>query len=182
METQTLVRTKWNLDIAHSSIEFKVRHLLVSTFRGHFSKFDIDVETNGDNFETANIKFTADVNSIQSGNEQRNGHLKSDDFFNEEKFPKIKFESTGIKKADDENYKLTGDLTIRDITKSVQLNAEFGGAVQDPWGNERVGFHVTGKINRKEFGLKWNMLTEAGGAVAGDEVKIECAVEFTKQK
>ena len=122
------------------------------------------------------------MNSIVTGNEQRNTHLKSDDFFNAEKYPQIKFTSTAMKMIDDENYMLSGDLTLRDITKPVQLNARFGGSVRDPWGHDRVGFVVTGKISRKEFGLKWNALTETGGAVVSDEVSIECAVEFMKEK
>lgn len=170
----------YKIDVDHSDIMFKVKHLMISTATGYFKKFDATVEADNNDFTDAKVQFEADVNSIDTKNEQRDAHLKSDDFFNAEQFPKLIFKSTSIEKAGDE-YKLHGDLTIRDITKPVTLNVEFNGAAKDPWGYERAGFEVTGKINRKEYGLKWSAVTEAGGLVVDDVVKLQMNVEFVKQ-
>ncbi len=170
METQTL--TQWNLDLMHSELQFKVKHLVISTVTGAFKNFNVEVATEGEDFATAQIKLSADVDSISTGNEQRDGHLKSDDFFNAEKFPALTFESTSIKKVDDENFVLTGNLTIRDIAKVVDLNVVLGGVAVDPYGNTKAGFEVEGKVNRKEFDLKWDAVTEAGSVVVADTVKI----------
>lgn len=178
METQTL--TQWNLDAMHSELQFKVKHLVISTVTGSFKSFNVGVTTEGDDFSTAQIKVTADVNTIDTGNEQRDGHLKSDDFFNAEKFPALTFESTGVKKVDDENFILTGNLTIRDITKSVDLNVVLGGVAVDPYGNTKAGFEVEGKVNRKDFGLKWDAVTEAGSVVVSDIVKIHGNIQIAK--
>jgi polyisoprenoid-binding protein YceI len=173
--------TNWALDAAHSSIQFSVSHLVISETTGKFKKFDISLQADKTDFTDAKISFTAEVNSLDTENEDRDKHLKSDDFFNAEKFPQIKFVGKSLKKAKGNQYKLTGDLTIRDVTKTVTLDVIYGGTVQDPWKNTKAGFKIVGKISRKEYGLKWNTLTEAGGAVVGDEVELTCKVEFAKK-
>ncbi|HVX27269.1 MAG TPA: YceI family protein [Parafilimonas sp.] len=171
----------YKIDPSHSEIVFKVRHLVISTVSGHFSKFDATMTSSKEDFTDAQVSFEADVDSVSTKSEQRDAHLKSDDFFNAEKFPKITFKSTSIEKKSDDEYTLHGDITIRDVTKPITLKVEHGGSVIDPWGQSKEGFEITGKISRKEFGLKWNALTEAGGAVAGDEVRLQLSVQMVKQ-
>ena len=171
----------YKIDVDHSDIMFKVKHLMISTATGYFKKFDATVETENDDFANAKVYFEADIDSVDTKNAQRDAHLKSDDFFNAEQFPKMTFRSTSIEKEGDGEYKLKGDLTIRDITKPVTLDVDYNGSTKDPWGFERAGFEVTGKINRKEFGLKWSAVTEAGGLVVDDIVKLQMNVEFVKQ-
>ena len=155
---------------------------MISTVTGYFKKFDLQVVTEEDDFTKASkILFTADINSIETNNAQRDTHLKSDDFFAADKFAQLKFEGKKFEKSGDE-YKLTGDLTIRDTTKTITVDVEFGGLAKDPWGNTRAGFTVNGKINRKEFGLKWGAVTEAGQVVVSDEIRIHCAIELVKQQ
>jgi polyisoprenoid-binding protein YceI len=173
--------TTWKIDPSHSEIQFKVRHLMVTNVTGYFRKFDLNVETENDDFNTAKkIEFTADLDSIETNNEQRDTHLKSDDFFNAEKFKQLKFVSTDYSGSGDEAT-LKGDLTIRDITKPVQLKVEYGGTVVDPYGQTKAGFTVTGKISRKEFGLVWNAVTEAGQVVVSDDIRILCEIQLVKQ-
>lgn len=173
--------TKWSLDPTHSEITFKVKHLMISTVTGHFNKFSLEAETQTDDFSTAKkIEFTADINSIDTNNEQRDAHLKSADFFNGEKFPALKF--SGIKyDANGDEGKLHGELTIAGITKPLTLNVEFGGIVVDPYGQTKAGFTVTGKISRKEFGLTWNAVTETGSIVVSDDIKINAEIQLVKQ-
>ncbi len=175
-----MATTKWTLDASHSEIQFKVRHMMISNVSGEFQKFDASVETDGDDFTTAKIGFTADVDSITTKNEQRDGHLKSPDFFDAANHPQLKFEGTKLEKVDDESYKLHGNLTIRETTKPVTFDVEYGGTIVDPWSATRAGFTINGKVNRKEYGLQWQALTEAGGLVVGDDVKIHANVEFVK--
>jgi polyisoprenoid-binding protein YceI len=171
----------WKIDPAHSEIQFKVRHLMVTNVTGYFKKFDLTVETETDDFITANkIEFTADLNSIETNNEQRDTHLNSDDFFNAEKFKQLKFVGKEYKSSGDEAT-LSGDLTIRDITKPLKLNVEYGGSVVDQYGQSKAGFTVTGKISRKEFGLVWNAVTEAGKVVVSDDIRIHCEIQLIKQ-
>lgn len=177
-----MATTKWQLDPAHSEVTFRVRHLVIATVSGRFSRFSADVTTEGDDFSTADIEFKVDTASIDTGMDVRDEHLRSDDFFNSEKFPELVFRSTGIKKTGDDTYQLEGNLTIRDITKPVSLTAEFGGTMLDPYGNLKAGFEVSGKLNRKEFGLRWDAVTEAGGAVVSDEVKLQANVQFIKTR
>jgi polyisoprenoid-binding protein YceI len=177
----TLTATKWVLDPAHSEVQFKVKHLVISTVTGTFKVFGGEITTDNDEFENANINFSIDTNSIDTNQEDRNGHLKSDDFFATDKYPSMNFVSTSFKKVSGNEYKLVGDLTIRDVTKSVELNAELGGIMVDPYGNTKAGFEVTGKINRKDYGLLWSAVTEAGGVVVSDEVKLHINVQFAKQ-
>jgi polyisoprenoid-binding protein YceI len=177
-----MAKSTWVLDPTHSEVQFKVKHLMITNTTGTFSKFDVKVETEGEDFLTAKASFTADADSVNTGNEQRDGHLKAPDFFDTAKFPKIKFTPTKYENVDnDGSYEMYGDLTIRDVTKQVKLDVEFGGVIKDPWGNTRAGFTITGKINRKDFGLEWNALTEGGGFVVGDEVRLHVTVELIKQ-
>lgn len=175
------MNTTWNIDKAHSEVQFKVKHMMISNVSGSFSDFDAAVQTDGDDFTTAKIKFTAAIASISTNNEQRDNHLKSADFFDAANHPKLEFTATKLEKKSDEDYKLTGDLTIRGTTKTVSFDVAYGGTIKDPYGLTRAGFTVDGKINRKEFGLSWSALTETGGLVVGDDVKIHANVEFTKE-
>ncbi|MCE1198526.1 MAG: YceI family protein [Marinilabiliales bacterium] len=178
MET---TKTKWVIDPVHSEIAFKVKHLMISHVKGTFQEFDATVETDGDDFSTAAIRFGLNPASVQTGNPDRDGHLKSADFFDVENHGQLTFVSDTLSQIDDETYLLTGDLTIRGVAKRVKLNAEFGGIVKDPWGQSKAGFTLTGSINRKDFGLTWNAALEAGGVLVGEEVKITCEVELVKQ-
>jgi len=171
----------YKIDAAHSEITFKVKHLMITNVTGSFTQFDATMESEAADFSDAKISFEADVNSVTTNNEQRDGHLKSDDFFAAEKFPKLTFVSKSFTKKSDDEYTLTGDLTIRDVTKTVDLAVEFGGNMVDPWGQAKAGFEINGKINRKEFGLGWGAVTEAGGVVVSDEVKLHLAVQMIKQ-
>lgn len=175
-------KSNWVIDPMHSEINFKVRHLVITNVSGSFNKFEGSMESDSEDFSDANIVFSAYVDSINTKVADRDTHLKSPEFFDAENHPKIYFQSKKFTKVDDETYNLAGDITIRGVTREIVLNVEYGGKVIDPWGNEKVGFTLTGKLNRKEFGLTWNALTEAGGAVAGDEVKLEMNVEMVRQK
>lgn len=177
--TQTL--THWKIDPSHSKIGFKVKHLVISSVTGQFRTFDAKAESEGDGFEGANVTFEADVDSITTGNEDRDGHLKSDDFFDAENHPKLTFSSTKLEKISEGKYKLIGELTIRGTTKTIELDVLHGGTVQDPYGNTKAGFEATGTINRKDFGLEWNAVTEAGNIVVGDHVTLQLDVQFTRE-
>lgn len=173
--------TKWKIDPAHSEIQFKVKHLMITTVTGYFKTFDLDVETETDDFNTAKkIEFTADIDSIDTNNAQRDAHLKSNDFFNGEQYPLLKFVGKKYEVNGDEGT-LQGDLTIREITKPVSLKIEFGGTVVDPWGQQKAGFTVSGKINRKDFNLTWDAVTEAGQVVVSNEIKVHAEVQLIKQ-
>jgi polyisoprenoid-binding protein YceI len=171
----------YKIDAAHSEITFKVKHLMITNVTGNFKQFDATLEAANEDFSDASISFEADINSINTNNEQRDAHLKSDDFFAAESFPKLSFVSTGFKKVGDGEFTLIGDLTIRDVTKSIELAVEYGGTMVDPWGQTKAGFEIGGKINRKEFGLQWTATTEAGGIVVSDEVKLHLSVQMIKQ-
>ena len=177
----TSAKGAWLIDASHSEITFKVKHLVVTNVTGKFDKFDATINSPNDDFSDATIKFTAEVNSINTNSEQRDTHLKSDDFFNAEKYPHLSFTSTSFKKISGHDYKLIGDITIRNITKSIELTAEFGGIIVDPWGNTKAGFELNGNIKRKEFDLKWDVVTELGSAMVSDEVKLHLNVELQKQ-
>ena len=176
-----MATVKWTMDPTHSEVQFKVRHLMISNVTGTFPKFDVQVETEDLDFMTAKAKFTADTTVVTTNNEQRDQHLRSADFFDSAKFPSLSFVATKYEKVDNDSYELYGDLTIRDVTKNVKLDVEFGGVITDPWGNTRAGFTINGKINRKDYGLSWNAVTETGGLVAGNDVRIHVEVELIKQ-
>ena len=176
-----MATTKWVLDPTHSEVEFKIKHMMISTVTGNFKKFDASVETEGEDFTTAKVTFTVDVDSIDTKNEQRDGHLKSVDFFDAANFPQFKFVATKYENVDnDGSYEVYGDLTIRGITRNEKFDAEFGGVIKDPWGNTRAGLTITGKINRKDFGLTWSGATETGSLIVSEDVKIHVALEFVK--
>ncbi|MBS1529655.1 MAG: polyisoprenoid-binding protein [Bacteroidetes bacterium] len=179
METQ--IATKWSIDPMHSEVQFKVKHLVISTVTGSFQNFEGTVETEGDDFSDAKINFSLDVNSINTNQAQRDGHLKSADFFDAEQYPHIAFESTSFTKEGDENYKLVGNLTIKGVTKPVTLQVEHGGVANDFYGNTKAGFEIDGKINRKEFGLTWDGVTEAGSVVVGEDIKLHANIQLAKQ-
>lgn len=170
----------WKIDPAHSEINFKVKHLVVSKVRGHFDNFEASIQTSKDDFSDAKIWFEADVNSINTNNEQRDTHLKSADFFDVQNHPKMSFESTSVKKLSDSEMEVKGKLTLRGVTKDITLNVIYNGVVSG-FGDVKVaGFEVSTKLNRFDYGLQWNALTEAGGVVVSNEVKIEIQAEFNK--
>jgi polyisoprenoid-binding protein YceI len=173
--------TTWKLDPSHSEVQFKVKHLMITTVTGYFKSFDLDVVTENDDFTTASkIEFTADISSIDTNNQQRDTHLKSADFFDAENHGQLKF--VGKKyQSDGEEGSLQGDLTIRGTTRPVTVIVEFGGIVVDPYGQTKAGFTVSGKISRKDFGLTWNAVTEAGQVVVSDDIRIHCEIQLVKQ-
>lgn len=171
----------WKIDPAHSEIKFKVRHLVVATVTGYFTKFDATVEGEKADFTDAVISFEAQVDSLTTRNEQRDAHLKSADFFDAANHPTLTFRSTAIRKESESEYKVEGDITIRGTTKRIVLDAEYNGTVQGMSGHDVAGFELTGKLRRLEFGLHWNAVTEAGGVVVADEVKLDISVEVVKQ-
>ena len=172
---------KWKIDPAHSEVQFKVKHLMITTVTGYFRTFDLEVETQTEDFNSATrIEFTADINSIDTNNLQRDTHLKSADFFDAERNSQIRFIGRKYEASGDE-AKLHGDLTIKGTTKPIALNVEFGGIVVDPYGQKKAGFTVHGKISRKEFGLVWNAVTEAGHVVVSDEIRIHAEIQVVKQ-
>ena len=171
---------RWTVDHSHTDIQFKVKHLMINTVTGSFTDFDVHVEAEGDEFADAHISFEARVASITTNNEMRDNHLRSDDFFNAEAFPTMSFVSTRFQHLGNHVYTLEGDLTIRDITKHVKLDVVYGGMIVDPWGNIKAGFEAEGRVNRKEFGLMWNGITEAGGVVVSDEVRLHLNVQLVK--
>lgn len=177
-----MATTKWVLDPSHSEIQFKVKHLLISTVSGDFKKFDASAETEGDDFTTAKVQFSADIDSISTNNEQRDAHLRTGDFFDADNHPKLTFVSDKLVKVSDEEYDIHGQLTMRGVTKDVTLKAEFGGSTIDPWGNTRVGFELSGKIDRQDFGVSFGMVSETGGLLLGNDVKIFANAEFVKQQ
>jgi polyisoprenoid-binding protein YceI len=172
----------WTVDPTHSSVKFTVSHMTISSVDGSFKLFNGTLNAPAPDFNNAKIEFSADVNSINTDNDMRDKHLKSDDFFNAEKYPKMTFVSTSFKKSKGNTYIVQGNLTIRNVTKKVTTILTYGGSVKDPYGNMKAGFKTTGKISRKEYGLLWNKMTEAGGAMVGDEVTFTINAEFTKGK
>lgn len=174
-----MATTKWVLDTAHSELNFKVKHLMISNVKGNFKDFSAAFE--GEDFVNSKVTATVDVASIFTRNEDRDNHLRSADFFDVEHFPNITFEGTSISQKDEDEFTLVGNLTIKGQTKEVKLNVEYGGVSKDPWGNEKLGFSIQGKINRNDFGLSWNSTLETGGVLVSEEVKIEGELQFVKQ-
>ena len=179
METITAVKTTWGIDTTHTEVQFKVKHLVISTVTGFFKKFEGSLESESEDFDGAQVNFKLDTNSIDTNQADRDGHLKSADFFAAEQYPTIDFAGS-LTKVEDSEYTLDGSLTIRGTTRPIVLNVDFGGTVVDPWGNTRAGFEINGKINRKEFGLTWNALTEAGGMVISEDVKLHINAELVR--
>jgi polyisoprenoid-binding protein YceI len=170
-------KTTWNVDNLHSEVQFKVKHLVISTVTGSFKSFSGQAITEGDQFEDAEITFVIDVNSVDTGQPGRDEHLRTSDFFEVETYPQFTFTSTSLKKVSGDDYKLTGNLTIKGITKEIQLDVVYGGTEKDPWGNIKVGFEVTGTIDRKDFDVTFNSLTETGGLALGEKIKIVANIQ-----
>ncbi|PUZ20691.1 Polyisoprenoid-binding protein YceI [Chitinophaga costaii] len=177
-----MAKYKWALDPLHSELQFKVKHLAITSITGSFHHYTTEVETEEEDFKNASVHFTAQVDSISTNNAQRDEHLRSPDFFDVNKFPEINFTATKVESVDnDGSYELYGDLTIHGVTKPVKLDVEFGGVIKDLYGQTKAGFTIHGKINRKDYGLTYNALTEAGGLVISDEVKLAAEVQLVKQ-
>lgn len=179
--TGAFAQTTWKLDNSHSSVKFSVEHLMVSETEGNFKGFDGTLTSKNADFTDAEIAFTVEVKTINTDNDMRDKHLQSDDFFNAEKFPQMKFKGTSLKKVSGNKYVLEGDLTIRDVTKKVKFDVVYRGTQKDPYGNTKAGFKATGSIKRLEYGLKWNVMTEATAVVA-DEVNIVINLEYAQAK
>jgi len=176
-----LEKEKWVIDPSHSEIGFKIKHLMITNVKGNFKTFDAVIYTTGDDFRTAEADVSVDVSSIVTGSSDRDNHVKGADFFDSEKYPQINFISNTVEPVDqDGSFDLWGDLTIRDTTKRIKLNVEFGGVMKDPWGNEKAGFSVNGNINRKDFGLNWNAPLETGGLLVSELVQIHCEIQLTR--
>ena len=171
----------WAIDPTHSEIGFKVKHMMFTNVSGKFNSFEATIQNEDNNFETSKINFSADTTSVDTNNADRDSHLKSADFFDVDNFPKLSFVSTDVKKINEGEYKTSGDLTIKDVTKSIVLDVEYSGLMTDPWGNTKIGLSLNGKINRKEFGLTWNSTLEAGGVLVGEEIKLVSEIQFIKQ-
>lgn len=179
MENLTAVKTKWILDPAHSELLFKVKHLMISNVKGEFKNFTAEID--GEDFKNSSVNVNIDSSSIFTNNDDRDNHLKSADFFDTENHKDITFKSTSFKHEGENNYILSGILTIKSVSKEVNLNVEFGGMNKDPWGNEKAGFSLNGKINRKDWGLSWNSALETGGVLVSDEVQLMGEVQFLKK-
>lgn len=175
-----MATTKWILDPTHSELQFKVKHLMISTVTGSIKSFSAELDAEGDTFQDAKISFKGEISSLDTQNKDRDNHLKSTDFFDAETYPAIEFTSTSVK-GDDDEFTVIGDLTIKGITKSVTLKAEHGGIATDPWGNTKAGFTLSGKINRTEFGLTWNAALETGGVMVSEDVRLLGELQFVKQ-
>lgn len=176
------METKWTIDNLHSEIGFKVRHMMITNVSGTFAQFNANAITEEEDFTTAKFDFSAEIGSINTGVADRDAHLKSGDFFNAEIYPELKFKSSSINKNSNGDFTINGDLTIRDVTRPVELTAEFGGIAQDPYGQIKAGFSISGKIKRSDFGLTWNSITEAGNVVVSDDIKLHSEIQFIKQQ
>jgi polyisoprenoid-binding protein YceI len=180
MET-VLTKTKWVIDPLHSQIGFKVKHLMVSTVRGAFKEYDLSIYTTEEDFLSAEIDFWINPASIDTGQEKRDAHLRSADFFDVENFKEINFTGNTFEKVGEDNYALYGELTMKGVKKQIKLDVEFGGVIKDPWGNHKAVFTINGKINRKDWGLNWNAALETGGVLVSEDVWISCEVQLTRQ-
>ena len=176
-----MATTKWVLDPTHSELGFKIKHLMISSVSGSLKSFQAEVETHGVDFTTAQISLSADMASISTNNDQRDAHLRNSDFFEVEKYPELQFTSKKLEKIDSDTFTLFGDLTLKGVTRPVKLNVEFNGVTKDPWGGERAGFVVTGKINRSEWGVNFNGVLETGGVMLSEEVRINSEIQLVKQ-
>jgi polyisoprenoid-binding protein YceI len=182
ISTTMFAQTNWNFDKSHSEIGFSVTHMLITETDGFFKDYEGTVVTTGDNFENAQISFEAKAASIFTDNEKRDNHLQSADFFDAEKYPTLQFVGKSFTKVDDKNYKLVGDLTIKGTTKEVELDVKFNGTINDPWGNTRAGFLVSGEIDRFTYGLTWNKALEMGGLVVSKEVTLDIKIQLIQAK
>ena len=175
------IKEKWVIDPTHSEISFKIRHLMITNVKGSFRDFDATIYSTGDDFMTAEIDCWINAASVDTGSADRDAHIKGPEFFDAATFPQITFEASSYENVDnDGSYELIGDLTIKGIPKKIKLDVEFGGVVRDPWGNEKAGFTINGKVNRKDWGLNWNTTLEAGGMLISDEIKISCEIQLMR--
>ena len=182
METMELTKVKWGIDPTHSEISFKVKHLMITNVKGIFKEFGASIYTTGEDFMTSEIDFWMNPASVDTNDAKRDEHLRSEEFFDTENHKQISFQGNSYENVDnDGSYELYGDLTIKGITKRIKLDVEFGGVMKDPWGNEKAGFTINGKINRKDWGLNWNAVLEAGGMLVSDEVRISCELQLVRQ-
>lgn len=176
-----MATTKWILDPAHSELGFKIKHLMITNLSGSFKSFQVEASTTDDDFSTASISVTVDMSSINTSNQQRDAHLRNSDFFEVDKHPELKFTSSSIVKEDDNTFVLYGELSLKGVSKPVQLDVEYNGITKDPWGGERAGFSVSGKIKRSDWGVSFNGPLETGGMILGEEVKILAEIQLVKQ-
>ncbi|MDQ8749852.1 YceI family protein [Elizabethkingia miricola] len=176
-----MAKSIWAIDPTHSEIGFKVKHMMFTNVSGKFEEIYVNLENEDDHFETSDITFSAEVNSVNTGNLDRDNHLRSADFFDAEHYPKITFKSTAVKKINEGEFQILGDLTIKNVTQSIALDAEYSGLMKDPWGNTKTGLSINGKINRKDFGLTWNASLETGGVLVGEEIKLTAEIQLIKQ-
>ncbi|KUG12675.1 hypothetical protein BEI02_01920 [Elizabethkingia sp. HvH-WGS333] len=176
-----MAKSIWAIDPTHSEIGFKVKHMMFTNVSGKFEEIYVNLENEDDHFETSDITFSAEVNSVNTGNLDRDNHLRSTDFFDAEHYSKITFKSTAIKKINEGEFQILGDLTIKNVTQSIALDAEYSGLMKDPWGNTKTGLSINGKINRKDFGLTWNASLETGGVLVGEEIKLTAEIQLIKQ-
>jgi len=176
-----MASTKWAIDPTHSEIGFKVKHMMFTNVSGKFGTYDATIVTEDDQFENASIEFSADINSVDTNNADRDTHLKSADFFDADNNPKLAFKATSFSKIDEGNYELAGELSLRGVTKSVKFPAELSPLMKDPWGNTKIGLNVSGKINRKDWGLTWNSALETGGVLVSEEVRLDIELQLLKQ-
>ena len=174
-----MATSKWAIDPTHSEIGFKVKHMMFTNVSGTFAAYDATITTEDDNFENANFEFSANIDSISTNNTDRDNHLKSADFFDADNFPKLTFKASSFTK-DGDDYEITGDLSIKEVTKPVKFPVEFSGLMKDPWGNTKAGLNIYGKINRKDWGLNWNSALETGGVLVGEEVKLNIELQLIK--
>lgn len=176
-----MANSTWVLDPTHSEVGFKVKHMMFTNVSGKFNMYRVEISNQDDDFSSSEISFSADMNTIDTNNTDRDNHLKSGDFFDVEKFPSMTFKSTGIVKKSDSDFVVTGELTIKDVVKTISLDLEYSGLMKDPWGNIKAGLSIEAKINRKEFGLTWNAALETGGVLVGEDVKIFAEIQVVKQ-
>ncbi|MGY3714460.1 YceI family protein [Sutcliffiella cohnii] len=176
-----MAKTNWVLDPTHSSVDFSVKHMMFATVKGGFEAFNATIVADPQDLTTATIEFTVELNSVDTRNEDRDNHLRSADFFDVENHPTMTFKATNIEKTDDNEYDVTGDLTIRGVTKSETFLVTFEGSGIDPWGNEKAGFAVEGKVKRSDYGLTWNAALETGGVLVGDQIKISLQIQAAKE-
>jgi polyisoprenoid-binding protein YceI len=181
LKNKIMATTKWSIDPTHSEIGFKVKHMMFTNVSGKFGTYDASAITEGESFDNADFSFSADIASIDTANADRDGHLRSGDFFDAENHPKLTFKSSSFKKINDGEFELTGDLDIKGVSKTVKFPVEFSGIMTDPWGNTKVGLSIEGKINRKDWGLNWNSALETGGVLVGEEVRLNIELQFVKQ-
>lgn len=180
VSSSIFAQTKWSVDKSHSKVGFSVSHLVITDVDGFFKDYDAQITTEAEDFSTAKIDFTIKTNSIFTDNNDRDNHLRGDDFFNAEKYPQMSFKGKSMKKVGDNKYKLVGDFTIRDVTKQVELDVKFNGIVKDPWGNTKAGFKVSGEIDRFDYNLKWNKAIETGSLVVGKDVELVIDLQLKK--